>query len=291
MLSESRIKDFFTFVNERHAIYVRRSRGDEWPWTEDPILQSYKFTNIFRELDTGTIWCRENIREPYAYHPELFFNIALYRMYNYIPTAKFLGFIENYDQHYVDDLHERHKHCKVFTSAHMLNGLSRIDKVSSVFGMSGTDLWNKRREVCPQPGDTLEQAFKRLNGHVFGFGGFLAFEAITDLRHTRYLDNASDIQTWANPGPGCKRGIGRLLGLPVWTRHGTRPTKEDIKKFPKEKEMLEIMRILLDLSDKLPRWIPPLEMRDIEHSLCEFDKYERVRLGEGRLKHKYHYGG
>ncbi len=29
---------------------------------------------------------------------------------------------------------------------------------------------------------------------------------------------------------------------------------------------------------------PPLELREIEHSLCEFDKYERVRLGEGKPK-------
>ena len=31
----------------------------------------------------------------------------------------------------------------------------------------------------------------------------------------------------------------------------------------------------------------PLEMRDIEHCLCEFDKYERVRLGQGRPRAKY----
>jgi hypothetical protein len=34
-------------------------------------------------------------------------------------------------------------------------------------------------------------------------------------------------------------------------------------------------------------WMPSVEMRDIEHSLCEFDKYERVRLGEGRPRMKY----
>ena len=33
---------------------------------------------------------------------------------------------------------------------------------------------------------------------------------------------------------------------------------------------------------------PQLEMREIEHSLCEFDKYERARLGKGTLRAKYH---
>ena len=29
------------------------------------------------------------------------------------------------------------------------------------------------------------------------------------------------------------------------------------------------------------------EARDIEHTLCEFDKYERVRLNEGKMRSKY----
>ena len=30
-----------------------------------------------------------------------------------------------------------------------------------------------------------------------------------------------------------------------------------------------------------------IDMRTIEHSLCEWDKYERVRLGQGRPRSKY----
>ncbi|MGF2043736.1 nucleotide kinase domain-containing protein, partial [Staphylococcus aureus] len=32
---------------------------------------------------------------------------------------------------------------------------------------------------------------------------------------------------------------------------------------------------------------PRFEARDIEHTLCEFDKYERVRLNEGKMRSKY----
>ena len=31
-----------------------------------------------------------------------------------------------------------------------------------------------------------------------------------------------------------------------------------------------------------------VDMRCIEHSLCEWDKYERVRLGQGKPRSKYH---
>ena len=55
------------------------------------------------------------------------------------------------------------------------------------------------------------------------------------------------------------------------------------------------MRQLLEASQSYEHWpntdeFPPLEMREIEHTLCEFDKYERVRLGEGRPRGVYPHG-
>ena len=83
--------------------------------------------------------------------------------------------------------------------------------------------------------------------------------------------------TWANAGPGAKRGLNRISDRPL--NAGTHV-----------KQVLDEMRILLDLSDnKLEPFVPTLEMRDIEHCLCEFDKYERTRLGEGRPRAKYRY--
>jgi hypothetical protein len=48
------------------------------------------------------------------------------------------------------------------------------------------------------------------------------------------------------------------------------------------------MRELLEMSRTcLPDFVPPLELREIEHSLCETDKYLRVANGEGRPRAKY----
>jgi hypothetical protein len=38
-------------------------------------------------------------------------------------------------------------------------------------------------------------------------------------------------------------------------------------------------------SDYIPS--EDVDMRTIEHSLCEWDKYERVRLGQGRPRAKF----
>lgn len=279
----STVKGYFHFVAERHAIYLRRKRGDEFPWSTDPILTQYKFTNIFRELDTGTVYCRKSIREPYANHPELFFNVALYRLFNWIPTYKaileFHGFVENYNAKRLEVmLRERKKRgIQIFTGAHMITGTLGGDKIHQVVDICLQHLWDHRRELEPVPGDTLQQAFNRLNKHCPGYGPFISYEVITDLRWTRYLCKAKDIDTWANPGPGACRGINRLQQLPV------RPFRQ-----LSSEQYIEQMRKLLSMSTKyLPEWVPTMEMRDIEHSLCEFDKYERARLGHGRPRQKF----
>lgn len=315
---------FFYFMNERHAIYIRRFvEKKPWPWTDDPLLQEFKYTNVYRELDVGTIWLRENWREPFADHRRLFFNIALYRQFNYWPTAEFLGYVTHgpYDEIPISepqrplhvrrrvwypvaiemDLHDRAKQGhQIFTGAHMITGTyggrEKKDKIWQVIWPVLNHLWENEEKYTPQPGDTLEQAFNRLEKSP-GFGPFLAYEVITDLRHTRYLQDATDIMTWANPGPGAMRGINRLLGYPVGQmttseryKTGRKSKHWPVKIFSKE-VYIQHMQHLLGLAQGLAgehvhEW-GPLEMRDIEHSLCEWDKYMRVKLGQGRPRSRF----
>ena len=107
----------------------------------------------------------------------------------------------------------------------------------------------------------------------------MAYEVVTDLRHSKYLENADDILTWANAGPGAKRGLNRIHG---------RLLEQTIK----PRQLTIEMQELLDMAgDYIGSFLPDLEMREIEHCLCEYDKYERVRLGEGRPRAKYKYKG
>ncbi len=110
-------------------------------------------------------------------------------------------------------------------------------------------------------------------------GDFMAYEIVTDLRHTDLLCNAPDIMTWANPGPGAMRGLNRIHGRDL----GGRGNRDQ---FIKEmQELLKASRFKKYWLEDWQRW----EMRDVEHTLCEFDKYERVRLGEGEPRGRYHY--
>jgi hypothetical protein len=102
-----------------------------------------------------------------------------------------------------------------------------------------------------------------------GLGSFIAAQIIADLKYMPPLDKAKDWHTFASSGPGSRRGLNRVCGRAVnesWTEDKWRAA-------------------LTALQEK----IKPLEMhaQDLQNCLCEFDKYERVRLGEGEPKQIY----
>jgi hypothetical protein len=108
----------------------------------------------------------------------------------------------------------------------------------------------------------------------------MAYEVISDLRYTWALKTASDILTWANPGPGAKRGLNRLQGNPLEASL----RKDDYN--DTANEVREELRRLL-IKNGVYDTMPTIDARVIEHSLCEFDKYERARLGDGHMKRTY----
>ena len=208
------LRKFFNFINERHLIFVRRARGEDWPWTSDPILQKYRFTNVFRELDRVTVWIRENWREPYADHPNLWFAMAMARQINWPDTLAEIGFPEKWQPRRVMNViqHRRVQGLKAYTSAYMLTGGWKGSKAKwTVFGI--LDPLYIHPPLLDKAA-TLKDAFNMFKGRP-GFGPFLSYEVVTDLRHTRYLRFAPDIMKWANAGPGAIRGLHRVWGRPL----------------------------------------------------------------------------
>mmetsp|Transcript_96723 Transcript_96723/g.191758 ORF Transcript_96723/g.191758 Transcript_96723/m.191758 type:complete len:564 (+) Transcript_96723:45-1736(+) len=47
-------KDFYVFVSEREWIRRKREACECWPWTEDEVLQKFRFTNVKRSDDRTT---------------------------------------------------------------------------------------------------------------------------------------------------------------------------------------------------------------------------------------------
>lgn len=59
---ETNLKLFFETMYERQLIWKRRFiEKKSRPWTNNKILQTYKFTNVYRELDRNSQWLIKNI--------------------------------------------------------------------------------------------------------------------------------------------------------------------------------------------------------------------------------------
>lgn len=108
----------------------------------------------------------------------------------------------------------------------------------------------------------------------------MAYEIACDLQYTEWF-NPEDTMTWANPGPGAKRGLNRL-----GNRHGAitpcgTPNADTMQ--------AQMQRLLVRAGcvDNWPGHWPHWDMRTVEHTLCEFDKYMRAKLGDGTPKQKF----
>jgi len=268
------LKAFSAFVHERHRIYVCRAAGVQKPWTKDPVLRDFRFTNVYRELDTVTAWVRENWREPNADHPDLWFAMAVARLINWPDTLAEMGFPGTWNAKaaskfmlVASERAERKE--KVFTSAYIINqavtggdGMKKADYLARVVF---TDLWERREFIRPRTGDMLAEFHERLMT-AYGMGSFLAAQVVADTKHCLPLKDAPDWHTWAASGPGSRRGLNILLGLDPKT-----PMRESLWR-----STVQAVRddFNLHYRDVLVLG-SPLDAQDFQNCLCEYSKYTR----------------
>tara|TARA_R100001369_G_scaffold40461_1_gene66495 strand:+ start:9469 stop:10416 length:948 start_codon:yes stop_codon:yes gene_type:complete len=282
------IERFFYWINERHAIYQKRIQGFAPPWTDDSILQSYKFTNPFRENDKVTIWMRQNWTKPNGNRPmgEILFNCCLFRMVGTIEFADEHKWVyEDYGwsvERTKETISARlEKKLRTFTGAYIITNQGlKLPKGEVVVDHFLKPIWeNKERlaEVATKTNSLQEVHRAMLAYKGWGGGGFMSYEVVTDLNHTNVLDTATDRFTWANAGPGAKRGLNRIhekLLTQAMSQHQANT---------------QMQNLLQKSSQYLLSHVPieEVDMRTIEHSLCEWDKWERVRLEQGTPRSKY----
>lgn len=283
--------DFFEYARKRFQIHlakdVERRPG---PWTDDPVLQGYRFCNIHREDDKVTKWFRENIRGPLADTNHVLLATVAFRWFNRIETGQAMldtavGLMEGrYDGEELKRrlLHELPKGPWT-TGAYMIKtpaGMTKIDGLNWCIDNVAKDSEHLAARMRGEE-VTLEAAWGVLRTYPY-LGDFMAYEVVTDLRFTSLLQDAPDVLTWANPGPGAARGLARVLGLPLdaFNRHSE---KDRAKLIAGMRDLHELSCLPEYWPSDWPQW----ELREVEHTLCEFDKYERARLGEGRPKQIY----
>lgn len=278
------------FVWEREAIRIARVNGHAGPWTEDPVLRKYKFTNVRRRDDRVSQWIIKEIIKPNLRDGNLWFSLLIARLINWPPTldrliyeevipcaprefnsAAFVKTIEDF----------KSVKSKVYSGAYMVyptkmdpggNKSQAIAKhiIGSVIkhadDINGA-LWNKSDKA------NIER-FVRTMTKCFGISTFMAGQVAADLTYAAgHLDRAKDLYTFAPIGPGSSRGLNYLLNRSAFATWKQEDFNAELQKLHKE------------ISEQLQ--ITDLTLHDVQNVMCEFSKYCRVVLGEGVPKTTY----
>ena len=273
---------YFYWIHERETIRLNKEvERNPQPWTDDPILQKFKFCQVFREEDRTTRWFKRHIRNPWRDDPEVLMATVIFRWFNFIETGRTLiRHNLHIEWNRKKAIEEITKQDQWVTGAYIVKTPNRMDKVTGVAECI-SHMWGDREKLVERilATKSLEKSWEILRDYPY-MGPFMAYEVITDLRHTYLLRDAEDILTWANAGPGAMRGLNRLAGRDLDFCRRTHPWNDEMR------NLWEISRErlnpnLIDLNR--------FEMREIEGGLCEFDKYSRILNEEGRTRSVYKY--
>jgi hypothetical protein len=287
---------YWRFAAERQNIFFKKLCREPMPWTEDPILSTFKFTNAYRASDrTSQYLIRQVIyREDLpTTSDEVFFRIILFKIFNKIETWRLLesklGKIiyaeysfKRYDEILTEAIEQGQR---IYSAAYIMpsggKGLRHTRKhhthLKLIEKMMADELPKKLTDA-----PNMHRGFDLLREYPT-IGDFLAYQFITDVNYSK-LTNFSEM-SFVVPGPGALDGIRKcfadLGGL----------NEPEIIKLMAENQESEFERLGLDFQSLFGR---PLQLIDCQNLFCEVDKYARMKhpeisgvSGRTRIKQKY----
>lgn len=269
------------YITERQRIHELRQSGAPAPWTTDPVLQRTKFCCVVRDDDRTSREAREIVS---VLPPETALAAALsFRLYNRVSTLRALVEASAFDFRgpsasgsvlgILEDLP------MVFnTTAYRVSvkgGLWNLPTVARMIALgarAAREGWQPRR--------TAELTCQALSG-MLEAGPFLCYQIMQDLRWLGHC--YEDERSWAIVGPGAIRGLERFHG--EYDEAAQAARRDRGSKGRSQEVALDVraqpghLRRMREILPGLPDYV---NMFELEHNLCEWDKYCRVSSGEAK---------
>lgn len=261
------------WIRERESIRLKKEAGEPRPWTDDEILQTYKFCNVRRADDRVSRWLITNWYEPYFDHPNMVVAATLARQLNNPSSLEEIGFPKIWDPKKVERIlnNRTARGLKNFSPAYMITGTLGGTKVQQIVQKVVTPISRSRPGINRS---SMEESCQVLIPYA-GFSTFIAGQVVSDLRWG-LKGKWEDRLTWAPVGPGSRRGLNIVLG-----REASSPMKQ-------EEFTFHFQSLIEGLKSELPSSLTDrLEAIDYQNCLCEIYKYTKTINGEGRPKQLY----
>lgn len=279
------LKSFYNFIYERQLIYHRKEvLKKPFPWTKDKILQTYKFCNVYRELDAASQHLIKHVINSKAILEDKIFNIIMFRFFNTsdffdkcMPPRHSRRFLAKHPLVY-GDFDKYKKNAAIHVSGTMFPGYpvrqqilmtmeevgERIEKITSCF-MAKHSIKNYYNAALL----------------VRGAGPFLAFQIAQDIAYIPELPKV-DWNEFVVVGPGAKAGIDMLVTSPSGADLDYEMVCKQLWEW-QEKYMPKAWNKIYykDAYDKSKY----LSLTNIQHSICEARKFWKLSMGLGRKRY------
>lgn len=273
---------YWKFAAERQRAFDRRAAKEDGPWSDDPILQEYKFCNAYRAADRVSQYLiREVAYSAQEVTPEdRLFQIVAFRLFSRIET--WVSVMQTLGRApLIEDL-TRGRFAKALNAAKLRNG----GLYTGAFILCATNAYAQPSKhmnhvellrhmfVTDQLGRKLLEA-RNLRAvyellHSFPLiGDFMAYQLAIDLNYSTLIN--FDENEFTQPGPGALRGLRK-----GFEDLGNLTPSEAIL-WTTERQSDEFARLDLEFGGLFGR---ALHAIDCQNLFCEFDKYCRVALPE-----------
>jgi hypothetical protein len=272
--------EFWRFAAERQSIFWTRQRHVLPPWTSDPILNSFKFTNVYRASDrVSQFLIREVIYAGSDDPDEVIFRILLFKLFNKIETWQLLerelgqitlsGFAVKKFSAILNRAFEAGK--RIYSGAYIMpagtKSFNAARKHESHLQLLEFMLKDKLSEKILSA-ESLREVFEILRSYPL-IGDFLAFQYAIDINYSE-VTNFSESEFVA-AGPGARSGLRKCFA------NLEEVSDEDAIRLVTELQEEEFSRRGISF-----KWLGTrrLQLIDIQNIFCEIDKYARVRFPE-----------
>lgn len=294
MIKRDEVYDlYWYFAYERQNIFLKKLNGESAPWTDDPILQIYKFCNSYRVNDRISQYLLKNViynGKNYS-NEDMIFRIILFKLFNKEFTWELLETnigeialktfdINNYSKVLENAMNNGDK---IYNDAYIscANKAYGYDRKHNNHLALLNQIFNiDKSHIKIINSKTMKEAFDILKSYPL-IGNFMAYQLVTDINYSEVVNYTEDEFTIS--GPGSKRGINKCF-----IDKGNM-TDEDIIIYMYEHQEEEFKRLSLNFKKLGNR---KLQLIDCQNIFCELDKYLReaipsLKSNRSKIKKKY----
>lgn len=255
---------------------MRRLFDPDGPWTSDPILLTYRFTNAYRASDRVSQFLIREIQyhEERSQEPrELFFRTLLFKIFNRVDTWRSLERELGPLTWAKTELHSvacvlsslMAKGERIYSAAYIMPApaLGHVRKHANHLALIKAMIEDRVPERIQQA-PSLRSVFETLLRYP-GLGPFLAFQYTIDLNYSPLLDHEEG--DFVIAGPGALDGIAKCFS------HTGGLSAEEVIHWVCEQQERAFEDDGISFEDLFGRRLQPI---DCQNLFCEVSKYARI---------------